>query len=301
MTVKKSAIGFVALFQSLAYIAFAAGAPDISPSGLVELWPGTLPVVLSAPHGGTNKPAEIPDRSYGTMNVDRFTRPLAYAVRDAFIKKYGEAPPLVVCLLARKKVDCNREIVEGAQSNKLAEQVWTEFRDGIIAAEKAVLKKQPHGIFFDIHAHGHPAQRTELGYGLTSAELAWPDKKLNVPEIERRSAVRLLSETSPLTFAEFIRGPQSFGALLESHGIPATPSPQRPLKTREKFFSGGYNIRTHGSADGAGLDAIQLETPGEVRTNAAARTAFARALADATGEYLLKHRGIRLRPAAKPD
>jgi hypothetical protein len=298
MTARSSAAGFVAGFLVLASVAFAADAPKLRPSGLVEIWPGTLPVVLSAPHGGTNKPASIPDRSYGTTNLDSFTRPLAYAVREAFLKKFGEAPPLVVCLLSRKKVDCNREIVEGAQSNKLAEQVWTEFQDGIAEAEKSVLKNSAHGMYFDIHAQGNPGQRTELGYGLSAAELAWPDEKLNEPEIEKRCTVRLISEASPLTFAEFIRGPQSFGALVEARGIPATPSPQRPLKAGVKYFSGGYNVRAYGSADGTGLDGIQLETPGDVRKNSETRAAFAKAVAEATEEYLLKNYGMKLGAAA---
>jgi hypothetical protein len=274
--------------------ASAEDKPQLSPSGYVEIWPGTLPVVLSAPHGGTEKPTDIPDRPYGQKNLDGFTRPLAYAVRESFIKKYGEAPPLVVCLLARRKVDCNREIGEGAQGNAKAEKVWHEFQDGIKAAEKLVLEKNPHGLYLDIHAQGNPGSRVELGYAMTAEELGWPDEKLNAPEVAQRSTVRLLDEVSPTTFAELMRGPLSFGAMLEQRGVPATPSPQRPLKAGMAFFSGGYNVRAHGSADGKGLDGIQLETPITVRRTEEQRAHFAQAVVDAAEEYLLKHRGMRL-------
>ena len=268
--------------------------PTLSPSGFVEIWPGTLPIVLSAPHGGSEKPANIPDRTYGKTNLDGFTRPLSYAVRQAFLKKYGEAPPLVVCLISRKKVDCNRELLEAAQGNPTAEQIWHEFQDAIKAAEAAVLSHHKHGLYFDIHAQGNPGSRVELGYAMTAEELGWPDAKLNAPEVARRSTVRLLDEASPTTFAELMRGPLSFGALLEQRGIPATPSPQRPLKAGILFFNGGYNVRTHGSSDGKGLDAIQLETPMTVRRTAEDRERFARAVVDASGEYLMKHRGMKL-------
>lgn len=281
----------------LALSAWAEDKPQLSASGHVEIWPGTLPVVLSAPHGGSDKPPDMPDRAYGKTNIDGFTRPLAYAVREAFVKKFGQAPPLVVCLLSRRKVDCNREIVEAAQGHPIAEKVWHEFQGGIKAAEKAVLAKHDHGLYFDIHAQGNPGSRVELGYAITAEELGWPDAKLNAPEVAQRSTVRLLDEASPTTFAELMRGPLSFGALLEQRGIPATPSPQRPLKAGILFFNGGYNVRTHGSSDGRGLDAIQIETPITVRRTPEQRENFARALADAAAEYLLRHRGMKLEEA----
>lgn len=283
-------------------LGFPAGAqdqPQLSATGYIEIWPGSLPVVLSAPHGGSEKPADIPDRAYGKTNIDGFTRPLAYAVRDALTKKFGQAPPLIVCLLSRRKVDCNREIEEAAQGHPIAEKVWYEFQDGIMAAEKAVLAKHDHGLYFDIHAQGNPGSRVELGYAITAEELGWPDAKLNAPGVAERSTVRLLDKASPTTFAELLRGPLSFGALLEQRGIAATPSPQRPLKAGILFFNGGYNVRTHGSTDGRGLDAIQLETPITVRRTPEQRENFSRALADAVEEYLFRHRGMKLGEGSK--
>ena len=272
------------------------GKPQLSASGYVEIWPGTLPVVLSAPHGGTEKPAGLPDRTYGKGTLDANTRPLAYAIREAFTRRFGEAPPLVVCLIARRKVDCNREIREGAQGNVSAEQVWHEFQDAITAAEAKVLEKHPHGIYFDIHGHGHPSPRVELGYALTAEELAWPDLKLNAPDIAARSTVRLLDGASPVTFAELVRGPLSFGAMLEHRGIRAVPSPENGLKAGDIYFGGGYNVRTHGSEDGKGLDAIQIEAPEMLRKTPEARESLARAIVDSTVEYLEKHRGLKLQP-----
>ena len=268
--------------------------PMLSPSGYVEVWPGTLPVVLSAPHGGTEKPADIPDRTSGKTNLDSYTRPLSYAVRDAFTRKFGQAPPLVVCLLSRRKVDCNRDIAEAAQGNPIAEKVWHEFQDAIIAAEKSALRKNDHGLYFDIHAQGNPGARVELGYAMTSEELNWTDAQLNAPDVAKRSTVRLLDEASPTTFAELMRGPISFGAMLQRRGIAATPSPQLPVKPGIPYFNGGYNVRTHGSADGKGLDGIQLETPITVRRTEEQRADFAQAVVGASEEYLLKHRGMKL-------
>ena len=35
----------------------------------------------------------------------------------------------------------------------------------------------------------------------------------------------------------------------------------------DEYFTGGYITRTHGSIDGTLVDAIQCETPGEVRND----------------------------------
>lgn len=280
--------------------AAAAEKPRLSPSGYVEIWPGTLPVVLSAPHGGEAKPAGIPDRTRGTMTRDGYVRSLAYATREAFRRRYGEPPQLVVCLLSRRKVDCNREIAEGAQGNPAAEAVWREYHAALDEAERAVLARHPHGLYFDLHSHGHAEPRVELGYGLTAADLARPAAELNDPALARRSTVRLLAEASPDTFADLMGGPRSLGALLEQRGIPATPSPKRPLKAGVAYFSGGYDVRTHGSSDGRGLDAVQLETPLSVRRTAEVRDAFGRAVADAASEYLLLHYRMKLGAGAPP-
>ena len=67
---------------------------------------------------------------------------------------------------------------------------------------------------------------------------------------------------------DLIAGPESFGAMLESEGYLAFPSPRQPRPGKDKYLRGGFITRCHGSAalqqTSATLpvyDAIQLETP----------------------------------------
>ena len=51
----------------------------------IEFHPGSLPIIISAPHGGDLIPSEIPDRTYGTMVTDSNTKELTLAIKNAFL------------------------------------------------------------------------------------------------------------------------------------------------------------------------------------------------------------------------
>ena len=88
----------------------------------VEYIAGSLPFVLSAAHGGRDKPEELPDRAKGTFAFDTNTQELARAIDDEFVARTGQHPHVVICRVTRRKIDCNREIVEGAAGHPLTEQ-----------------------------------------------------------------------------------------------------------------------------------------------------------------------------------
>ena len=277
-----------------------APAPRVSETGYIKYWPGELPIVISVPHDGALKPDDMPDRKEGVTVRDSYAAGLATAMRDAMQKRFGKAPALIICELSRKKVDCNREIKEGAQGNAKAEKVWHEYHAFIDEAEKAVLAKSPHGLYFDIHSHGHPKKRIEIGYLLKPADLALSDAQLNAdPKIAARTSIRTLDKLSPASFAELVRGPTSFGGLLEERGIPAIPSPKQTLEEKDPYFNGAYDVTAHGSRDKAQLDGMQLETPGIVRSTAEQRAATAKVMAEVVDIYFEKHFQTKLAVAKK--
>src|SRR5438477_10191673 len=109
----------------------------------IEYLAGDVPVIISAPHGGRDKPEELPDREKGIFAFDTNTQELARAVADELHKRTGHWPHVVICRVHRRKLDCNREIVEGAAGNPLAEQAWREFQGFIDAAHDIVVRQ--HG------------------------------------------------------------------------------------------------------------------------------------------------------------
>lgn len=299
--------GFLASWGAAAASALGeenTGAPSRKgETGYIEYWPGELPIVLSAPHGGRLAPKELPSRTTGRLQRDAFTAELAVEMRDAMQRRYGCAPHLVICHLARVKLDANREIKEAAQGSAVAEKAWHEYHGFLSEAEAAVMEKFPRGLYLDIHGHSHEKQQVELGYLLGKDEIQWPPQRLNLPEVAARSSIRLLDQSSDDDFATLLRGSSSLGGLLEQRGVPSVPAPGAQVDAADLYFNGGYNTRTHGSLDGVGLDAIQLEVPRKFRNEKADREALARALADAMQPYFEKHfkRALPAGPTQPPS
>ena len=260
----------------------------------VEYIPGRLPVVLSSAHGGGLAPGEIPDRRFGTLRNDLNTLELTLEMRQALIDLTGHAPHVVLSHLQRRKLDPNREIVEAAQGNPFAELAWEEFQGWIEVARAAVAGEFGAGLYLDIHGHSHSIDRVELGYLLSADELNRPDAALNSLEVVARTSIRNLGRTWPGPFSQLLRGPESFGGLLEAEGVAVVPAPAAPGPGDAAYWIGGYNTRRHGSVEDAEVvDGIQLEHhwPG-LRDSPYARRDYAEKAARVIRAYLLAHYGF---------
>jgi hypothetical protein len=266
--------------------------------GWVEYTPGRLPVVLTAPHGGTQSPSDIPDRTVGTFTRDLGTDTLALRVAEALESRAGGRPHLVRLHLHRSKLDANREIEEAAQGNALAERVWHEFQLWTEAARFAVIEQGGEGLYFDLHGHGHDVQRLELGYLLSAADLARTDAELNQPALVQQSSLRTLAGRSGRSHAELLRGASSLGALFEAEGFPAVPSPTQPGPGGQPYFSGGYNTERHACSGGGPVCGFQLEANRQgVRSTPAEMRAFGEATARVLERFFTLVYGRALRPA----
>lgn len=267
---------------------------ELGRNGYVSYAPGTLPLVLSAPHGGQLRPEEIPDRTRGTTVTDLHTDRLAAAMADAFVELTGERPHLVVCHLKRTKLDPNRPLDEAAQGSAPAERAWHEYHAFLERARERVAAEHGVGLVVDVHGHAHPVDRLELGYLLRGDDLALDDQAL-ARRVDR-SSIRHLATVSGASFVELVRGEDSLGALFARAGVPAVPSPAMPAGD-DRYLSGGYITARHGSRDGGVVSAVQIEChrPG-LRDSEEARRAFAAIAAGVLTEYLRIHAGVA--PAA---
>jgi hypothetical protein len=278
----------------LSWWTYEAGIRVLSPSGYIEFIPGNSAVIVTAPHGGYLEPAHIPDRTGVTVR-DARTQELTREFTSAFHQATGKYPHVVINLLARVKLDANREIVEAAEGNPTAEEAWHEFHRFIDEAKTYVASRHGRGLYLDVHGHAHAIQRVELGYMISAANLRLDDEPLSVETYAQMSSVRTvwMDNIDRLTFAQLLRGPMSFGTLLEAHGFPSVPSMAQPAPLEGwAYFSGGYNTDRHGSRQGGPISGIQLEVNRSVRVDDASRRRFARALVEATLDYLANHYGI---------
>lgn len=261
----------------------------------IEYTPGTLPIILSAGHGGDREPDEIPDRPSGTTVTDLNTMELTHAVEEALIARTGGRPHVIISRLDRAKLDPNREIGEAAQGNPYAELAWQEYHGYIDDAEQLVTVDHGAGLYLDMHGHGHEILRLELGYLLSGAALGLSDAELDSGGYADDSSIAALAAAVDVPFSALLRGATSFGALLSDRGVRAVPSDDEPAPGGDPYFSGGYSTRRHGSRDGGTVSGIQIEHHRVgLRDTQANREAYAAVLAEVLEAYLAEHYGLEL-------
>lgn len=285
------------ILLTLAASVLTLRAEDVSK--YVDVRPGSLPILLTVPHGGDLKPTNILARRYGVTAKDTNTAELSLLISEELKKLYGGSPHLIICRLHRSKLDCNRELSEAAQGDPMATATWKRFHESAEEVEKQIARSHGAGLTLDLHGHRHEDERVELGYLISGSLLNTSDEALNSdPKFLRLTSVRELDLRSPQTFAQLIRGPQSLGAMLEARDFRSIPSPSKSSPGKAIYFSGSYDIAAHGSRDGGTISAIQVECPWNgVRDTEANQRRFAKGLAAALGDYFKIHFQMPLTPA----
>ncbi|MFT6371053.1 MAG: N-formylglutamate amidohydrolase [Maribacter sp.] len=255
---------------------------------------GNIPLILSVPHGGELKPSKITNRTCNdaVSVMDEFTIELSQAIMAEFAK-VGQKPYLIVNKMHRSKMDANRNRVDATCGDTNAQAVWDLFHGQIETSRTEVKAKFQKGLFIDLHGHGNPKQRVELGYLLFEDELALPNETLNSPALLEVSSIQNLARNnlSGVVHTELLKGDNAFGSLLDQTGFAAVPSSadQVPLAP-DNYFSGGYNTANYSSYKGGSIDGIQVEcNRAGLRDTAANRQAFAVGFESAVTAYLETH------------
>lgn len=293
--------------QTILFLCFLIAAHSLdaqviySDSNYIEYHVGTVPIIISAPHGGQLTPSHIPDRTCNnpTLVTDGKMNELALATDSFFHAKTGCRLHLILCNLKRTKLDCNRDIADGACGNPDAENAWTAFQHYIDSARLLSESKFPESFYIDLHGHGHSKQRLELGYLLWGSRLRNSDSTLNTPTFIGYSSIQDMvgSNVHNYTHAELLRGPQAFGTLLANAGYPSVPSMQdiHP-DTSDSYFSGGHNTRVHTCATlNVSSNGVQIETNYTgVRDNPANIRTFGDSLSNVLLAFMKHHWNIDL-------
>jgi len=266
----------------------------------VEYVPGSLPLVIGVPHGGQLKPDFIPDRTSGCIEPDWLSEDLARAILKAFRTMTGHSPHMVISHLHRLKMDANRSLETCADATSVhARNACLAYHRFIQHAKERAIedRKKQHssdsgsspasfssssshrGLFLDLHGQSHDAERIQLGYLLRNNHLQLSDEELNANDSYRRlSSICALASPSTSAsnrFSQVLRGPDSLGALLQSRGFPAVPSPAHPHLIQDDqgqpmYFNGGYNTASHGSREMVLVNGAMVEKEQTAQTSPAA-------------------------------
>lgn len=259
----------------------------------IEVRKGTIPLLLVAAHGGDLKPQWIADRacSGAVVTQDQYTLGIALQIEQE-LNRMGFQPYMILAKIHRVKVDLNRSLVTSHCDDDTSNELWELFHSQIAAFREEVIQKHQRGLLIDIHGHGHPIQRIELGYLLTSDQLREiADNATSIDDAA--TSIRSLLNNHPvgISLNEVIVGENSLGTRLEENGFPTVPSANDPAPNQnDPFFSGGTNTKLYGSKSSVGVDAIQLELNRHgLRSESDDRSRFARVFAETIIEFMEYH------------
>ncbi len=244
----------------------AAEAPA-KPEDFVLVQKGTLPVIVSAPHGGRNKLPDVPERrgagveKFATVR-DENTAELAERFAAALEKQLGGKPWLVVARFERKYVDANRPPGAAYESDR-ARPYYAAYHDPLAAACRAVQKQFGRGLLLDVHGQGQI-----------------PDSILRGTQNGKTVALLLERFGRPA-----LTGKNSVLGRMERAGYKVVPACDADPSTKEEpRFNGGFTVGHYGSHGGDGIDALQLEFGSNLREREA-YPKTARDLADAVAAF----------------
>jgi len=290
---------------------YTPGQSYFGKNNYTEYIAGDGPVILSAAHGGSLTPPQIPDRTdaacgaTATTAADLNTRELVIAIQQAIHARSGKFPHVVINNLHRKKLDANRPVGEAACGNSEAQVAWLEFYAFMDTAKQAVANTSGKGWYMDIHGHGHAIERLELGYLLSAVELRQSDNALDAAaNFEEASSINTVSKDEiDETFSALLRGPNSLGSLYAANNFPAVPSSTDPFpQAGQQYLNGGFSTERNtcsvaagplGGQSGGPICGLQIEANlTGVRDTPANRARFAEVTATILETYLASHWGI---------
>src|SRR5262245_34328931 len=234
----------------LAGLVLAAAAPlRADPQKLITIRSGDIPIILSAPHGGSAPIPDVPPRKGG--NVAQFaivrddnTSELTELIAKELEKRLSAKPYLVIARFDRKYLDVNRP-AEAAFESDNAKSYYRAYHKALAEFTSEAQKKWKRGLLLDIHGQKE----------FPSALVRGTDNGRTVELLLRRFGQTALT------------GPKSIFGVFAGAGFNVLPANDSRDKESTKFI-GGHIVRTYGSHQGQGIDAIQLEFGSDFREKA---------------------------------
>lgn len=260
----------------------------------VEYIQGSLPIIISAPHGGTYDPDYITDRTNGVFEMDENTNELTHEILEEFFIQTKCYPHTILMKLSRKKVDANRAPSEATSDHHKAISSYKSFHNFIKEAKHTVDKKYQKGIYIDIHGQSHDHGHIEFGYLLFNDTLKLTDKELL--KQQELSSIKTLGKFSDKCFIEQLKGKSSLSGLMSKREFKSIPSEETPYAQCGNYFEGAYNTKTYSSQDNGSVSSIQAEFPFiGCRDTKENRKKTAKALVESLIEYMDIHFNLNIK------
>ncbi len=216
----------------------ATAAEPVDP--LIDVGRGTLPIVISAPHGGMVDMPGVPARV--NVNAERFvtgvdgqTHELAHKIVKEIEKQLGGKPYFVIARFKRRFVDANRT-AEHAYEVPAAKPYYDAYHDTLAKFCREVQNQYATGLFIDVH--GQAAYVNDVLVGTNGGQ-----------------TMKLLRQRYG---DEALVGRNGVVGFLRSAGLRTMPEIDATDFNLPRF-NGGYTVQTYGSHKAEGIEAVQFE------------------------------------------
>jgi len=227
-----------------------ARAAEKTPADLVLVRQGTLPILVTAPHGGREAiPGIEPRQDKASVEAyrkwggfqrggDANTDSLAQGIAAEITKLTGKEPYLVVAKFLRRYVDANRPPELGLDSPK-ARPYYDYYQQSVRGFVDEIGRNYPAGLLIDVHGQSKDPEVIMRG------------------TLNGRAVERLLRRAG----VQAVTGPNGLYGQLEANGFKIFPGNDVPPRGRSEDagFNGGYTVYLYGSHNRAGIDAVQME------------------------------------------
>ena len=249
---------------------------------LVQQHRGTLPVILTAPHGGSARPAGVSVRNKADTpsgcdfqtSRDNETAPITEAVAQQILDLTGLSPYVVLAQYHRKYIDANRAEA-CAFTDPDALPFYAEYHAGVAAAVDEVLRQnQGRGFLFDIHGTQIiDADPADIYFG-TANGASLP------PGFDRRNLFMQHGLHGLFKAARHRTGADGQGPIFSYRVSPADATvPETSAVT------GGFTIRHYGAT----VNCIQVEIADTIRNDPEPRGFFVDDLASAIVNFVRRY------------
>jgi N-formylglutamate amidohydrolase len=243
-----------------------AVAQGLTPEDLVLTQVGTLPIILTAPHGGRDPIPGVPPRniegkptggsdSYH-VNGDRETDVLVQAIAREIRQLTGEDVYLVMAKFQRKFIDANRP-PKVAYDNPKAAPYYQYYHETIRRFIDEIRNSRRAGLLIDVHGQGK----------LPDALVRGTRNGRTIQQLVSRAGMQSVTGANGL-----------FGQLAEN-GFTVFPTNDVPASgtSENGAYNGGFTVAQYGSHTESEIDTVQLEFGTKYRQKAELESSATRA------------------------
>jgi N-formylglutamate amidohydrolase len=207
---------------------------------LIDVHRGTIPIIISAPHGGTEDVPGVPPRVNAqayrfVTGGDTNSRELAQKLVADLERRLGGKPYYVMARFKRRYLDVNRKPADSYESPRAA-FYYQAYHETLAEYVREVQEKFGGGLLIDVH--GQATYKDDILVGTVGGK-----------SMER---IRLRLGDGVLVGREGIVG------LLESSGFRVQPAIDA-TDFNVPRYNGGEITQAYGSDKPEGIDAVQFE------------------------------------------